>query len=1516
MKNILGLDLGTNSIGWAVVGSVTDAAEKEILAGIKGCGSRIIPMDASQLSDFAKGNTVSQTADRRSKRTARRMNERFILRRERLHRVLNLMGFLPEHYAASLDRYGKFIDADDHKIAWRTNSDGRQEFVYRQAFNEMYEEFKSKNPEFLKNGGKIPYDWTIYYLRKKALYSPITKEELSWILLNANQKRGYNQLMGMDEQQEQEDRSKSVEYLSSTIVEVTDSGDKKGKATWWNCKLDNGMVYKRPSEVKPDWEGKTKEFIITTDLDKDGKPKLNKYGEIQRSFRMPGENDWTLIKTRTEDQVNKSGEFVGEYIFNALLKEPTQKIRGKLIRTIDREFYRSELKAILGKQVGFIKELTDRDLYRQCIEELYPSNDGYRNSIASRDFIYLLADDIILYQRPLKTKKSLIDNCPYESHIYTDKETGEVKTAPVKCIAKSQPLYQEFRLWQFVQNLRIYDNFSGEDETSFVIPTEAKRVEVFKYLNDISSTNQESFFKEFLGVKKPKGKDSKLPYVWNYVEGKDYPCNETRGPILSRLKKSGIPSSFLTRDIENDLWLILYSSESRKELEEALRKFAGKHDLAETFVENFKKFPAFEKDYGAYSAKAIKKLLPLMRMGEFWSETAISDDVKANIENIINGNVSASIPQKVRDQLSSYKSISDFKGLPLYLACYVVYGRHSEASDSQLWTSPEDIDAYLNNFKQHSLHNPIVEQVVTETLRTVRDIWRCFGKIDEIHIEMGRDLKSPADKRRQYQMRALENENTNMRIRALLMEFTNPDFKIDYVRPYSPSQQDLLRIYEETVLNSGEELPDYVVDVLRNLGNGKTEQPTHAEILKYKLWLDQKYRSPYTGQPIPLAKLFTPAYEIEHVIPQARYFDDSYNNKVICESEVNKLKSNMLGHEFIDKHGGEAVSLNMGGTVRILTKDKYEDLVKKIYGNERMRIKFKNLMLDDIPEDFINRQLNDSRYISRLMLGLLSNIVRKEGETEATSRNVIATNGSITDRLKVDWGIKDTWNKILLPRFRRMNEITGTNEYTTINRNGHEIPNVPDDMSKGFIIKRIDHRHHAMDAIVIACASRNIVNYLNNSSACKGAKISRYDLQHLLCNKVLQGDGNYSWVIKTPWTGFQNDVYNALNNIIVSFKQNLRVINKTTNYYQHYEEGKKIIAKQMKGDSWAVRKSMHRDTVFREVNLRMIRQENLKSAIEHLDYIVNRDLKEKLKEFLREGISLAKIKNYFEQEKDTWSEVNLKKIDVYYFTQEDKNPETGLPKHRFFSTRKPIDMSYTEEKIKTQITDTAIQKILLAHLAENGNDPKVAFSPDGIDRMNDNIVRLNNGRMHQPIFKVPYFEEGQKFSVGKVGAKAKKFVEADKGTNIFFAIYENEAEDEETGEIKKVRSFADIPLNVAIDREKQGLAPAPENGDGMKPIMVLSPGDLVYVPTEEEIKDGKLGPSLDKNRIYKMVSSGQGKCYFIPQSVASVIKDKVEFESGNKSQKTIDGKTSIKEVCYPVKVDRLGHIISINGDMI
>ena len=71
--------------------------------------------------------------------------------------------------------------------------------------------------------------------------------------------------------------------------------------------------------------------------------------------------------------------------------------------------------------------------------------------------------------------------------------------------------------------------------------------------------------------------------------------------------------------------------------------------------------------------------------------------------------------------------------------------------------------------------------------------------------------------------------------------------------------------------------------------------------------------------------------------------------------------------------------------------------------------------MEDIPEQFIARQLNDSRYISKLVKSLLSNIVREEGEQEEMSKNVVVCTGSVTDRLKKDWGINDVWNKIILP---------------------------------------------------------------------------------------------------------------------------------------------------------------------------------------------------------------------------------------------------------------------------------------------------------------------------------------------------------------------------------------------------------------------------------------------------------------------------------------------------------------------
>ncbi|MCQ2287365.1 MAG: type II CRISPR RNA-guided endonuclease Cas9, partial [Bacteroidales bacterium] len=600
MKKVLGLDLGTNSIGWAVVNANQTEDNGLEMRSIEAAGSRIIPMDASILGDFEKGNSVSQTSVRTGFRGTRRLHERYLLRRERLHRVLSVMDFLPKHYAEQLDKYGHFLKESEPKLAWDNG-----QFLFMDSFNEMLADFAVNQPELVADGKKVPLDWTIYYLRKKALTQAITKEELAWILLQFNQKRGYNQLR---DEEEDQNKNQLVEFYSLKVVDVEDSGDKKGNDIWYNVKLENGWVYRRASAIPLDWVGKVKDFIVTTDLNDDGTVKTDKDGKEKRSFRAPKEDDWTLLKKKTEHTIDNSGNTVGEYIYNSLLSYPDQKIIGKLVRTIERKYFKEELKAIINKQKEFIPELNDSELYATCIEELYPSNDDYRNSIVSRDFTYLLVDDVLFYQRPLKSKKSTIANCPYESHF--DKDGNEY---PVKCVAKSNPFFQEFRLWQFIPNLRIYERqklvneklLTDVDVTDEFIRSEEDLVALFDFLNDKKEITQDSLLTTYFKIKKPKG--SELPYRWNYVEDKTYPCNKTRAVLLSKLAKED--KKKLTKELEYGLWHLLYSVNSKTEIDAVFAESKRNNSkgiyhkfleagFSDESIENLKKAKFDEKDYG------------------------------------------------------------------------------------------------------------------------------------------------------------------------------------------------------------------------------------------------------------------------------------------------------------------------------------------------------------------------------------------------------------------------------------------------------------------------------------------------------------------------------------------------------------------------------------------------------------------------------------------------------------------------------------------------------------------------------------------------------------------------------------------------------------------------------------------------------------------------------------------------------------------------------------------------------
>lgn len=1602
MKKILGLDLGTNSIGWALIEK--DANEGKIL----GMGSRIIPTDPDLMGRFTLGQPLSKanagqaftpSGKRTDYRGTRHLRERHLLRRERLHRILNILGFLPGHYANQIDfekRLGKFLDETEPKLAY-----AEKDFLFKKSFNEMLEDFKKNQSQlfYTKSNGqetKIPYDWTIYYLRKKALTHRIEKEELAWIILNFNQKRGYYQLRGEDDTEATRTAQTRIYFDNQIITEITDTGNTFKGLKVIQIKLANGDTGKYFAKELPNWIGLHKNIIATIDLDKEGNDRFEEDGSIKRRFSIPTEEDWEkrwkLIKIKTEDELKKhkincketSGlGTVGTYIYTTLLQKPNQKIRGKLIRTIERKFYKEELTAILQKQIALQPDLFTDELYTDCVRELYRNNEAQQIMLSKRDFVHLFVEDIIFYQRPLKSQKSSIGNCPLEYRIYRDKNGKEIKEY-LRATPKSNPLYQEFRIWQWLFNLKIYKKDDDSDVTRQLITNIDEIVNLFDYLMHQKEVNHYDVLK-FLLTPIVKERYSNVKaillnkeiekeiahYRWNYVfddskereeeKSKKYPCNTTRYELIKRLEKvENVPDGFLdmineriskdkksgkqiiikeTR--EQQLWHIIYSVKDKAQFEAALKSFANKYNLDEiSFVESFKKFPPLKSEYAAYSEKALKKLLPLMRLGKYWNENEITNAVKNKVESIkqrlseINYNENEidkvaddEIPKQI---LKSFIDTKEYeKGLRLYQAGYLVYGRHSEASKIDKWDQSHVITNYLDEFKQHSLRNPIVEQVVTETLRIVKDIWEYYGEkkgvhyttildkkrkkqiksyskfFDEIHIELGRDLKNTAEDRKNMAAKVNSNETTNLRIKALLEELKeNSDGKlfVKDVRPYSPIQQDALKIFEEYALQNSEKYDEskneFVFDPVTEdiLKISKTAQPTKPELQRYKLWLEQRYRSPYTGQIIPLSRLFTEDYQIEHIIPKALYFDDSFNNKVICEAAVNQLKEKQLGMEFIQNHFGEEVELGFGKKVKIFTEKDYTNFVKEHY--EKNNIKRRNLLLTEIPEKMIARQMNDTRYISKLVCSLLSNIVRVDKEDDGfNSKNLIPVNGKITTTLKQNWGLNDIWNDIILPRFERLNNLTSSNSFTYWNEQHQKF--VPIDYlgSKKIDKKRIDHRHHAMDALVVACTTKEHVQYLNNENA----QSQKYHLQLGLARKLrtfetveatkMIKNEKGTWIKSVanvkkevpkdfikPWESFTIDAKRELEKVVVSFKQNLRVINKTINYYESYkdENGKlrigkngkpeKSFIKQKKTDNnWAIRNPMHEETVSGIVKL-------------------------------------------------PWADTKEGKITT--------------------ATRKAIDKTFDLDKIK-KITDTGIQKILKNWIQQEKfkvvNQDKVtynselAFSPESIEELNSNIEKFNDGKKHKPITKVRIYEEGSgRFILGEKGNKKKKFVQG--APNLFFAVYVDELGN---------RSYDTIPLNIAVERLKQGEREVPlkkiitekNKEKELTLLFSLSPNDLVYIPTKEE-----------KEHIseinFKMLSSEQQKqlwfvndfstaLYFRPcifaKSIAPKEVDLFFNKEKNKLQGSFDYKTAsldgiqIKDVCIPLKIDRLGNITEVNN---
>ncbi len=1766
MKHILGLDLGSNSIGWALI----EVDHRKKILRIINLGARILPMDSGELSKFNNGAKIKSAAkERNESHRARITRERYLLRRDRLHLVLNLLEALPEHYKLSIEfinkdgkRSGKFVENNEPKIAYlpTKNMDNKHTFLFEDAFNEMIKDLQSVNPD-IKNEKKkrIPKDWTLYYLRQKALRERISLEEFAWVLLSYNQKRG-TQIVDKFEKDDESNDEK--EFLDLKVVNVERKKDNKGiyfeitlndsentkykeytteqltfeedikevirilkkdeqgnivkeKTTiavndLYNLELSkiereetddkkfkfryhfiykNGWSQTRKSakenygyeRIKQELEEgkgyKSELYVVTTKYDAKGNPVEEPTIKLP-DFNGEGSKDWTLLKNKTEKDavkfniangyVNSNGSsrhYISPKIYDVIkndVKNGTQtKIIGGLFQTIDRKFYREELTDIINTQRKFhCKTLDDKEVFEKCVKLLYPNNEKHAQMLLANkgQITNLLVEDILLYQRPLDSKKSEVTDCKFEINFWkeiTDKSTGEIKEIPIykKAVSVSHPLYQEFRIWDKIHNIRLIEIEQKEkdkptktnvDVTNEYFTEEAYQ-KLFHFFNERETVKMEQFLTFCENEFKIKvGKKDARNFVWNFPEEEEFKGNETRKSFYNRFKRCGFVGfeHFMTQQKEMELWHYLYSvspedrktkcvsveKAGRSSIQNFFKKYLGEYEISEEVFEklcaDFENYPKFESKYGSYSEKALKKLLSVMRVGDnFITKTEDSnalrkfyldrinqileklplikwEDENCDFREVVKTEVNLKnkelpFPKGLFSTFREFTKVEDFKFLDLTKASYLLYGRHSELAHIKYWNTPEKIrEGIKEELKQHSLNNPVAEKVIKEMMSLVADIWDYYGKgrenfFDEIHLEVARELQKSNKEKKEISDKQEKNRKENQRLRNILKDFLQNN-------PYNAKvgNQDhfeRLKIVEEGAKNRSDK------DFYKNLDFSQKDiksilektKITKEEFEKYKLWIEQGYKSPYTGEFIKLSDLFNgDKYNIDHIFPRALVSNDSLINKVVCESFINRYKSDSTGRGFIVQKGGkenEVYDEVFGKMMKIklLNELEYVDLVSRQFKGMKKYI----LLSNEVPSGFTNSQLNTTKHIARKAMELLSHIVRENGEVEFRAKRVLPVSGMITTQLKREWKLNEVWTELLTPRFKRLNELTNTSDYgeEVLSKKGHPYFEINTDFIKekneNFELKRLDHRHHSLDALIVALCTENHVQYINNvnSGITNTSKDKMYvikkqresikrkiqysqpkkedptkkEWKYMLPGSFRAADSvenGKNSVVDLSWeygfenaTSYQKDykrtILEALESCIISFKNDFKVISKTFNLYESYydDEGnlrldengkpKKGLIKQKNPNNkhWAIRKPLHKDTVFGDVNLKKIKTVGFNEAFKNPKKIVEENLKNKIIELQNLRYDVKKAKKYFSEKKDVWKDLNFNKIEVFYFTKDNINPETKMPKELYFATRKELGSIFKDEKgkfknydkvfdiIENSITDTVIQDILKEYLKEKDNEPEKAFSPEGIEEMNKNIEKYNKGVKHKPILKVRWYEKADKFPVGQKGNRNKKYVEAAKGTNLFFAVYADE---------KNGRNYSTISLNEVIERQKQGLSPCPEtNEKGERLLFSLSPNDLVYVPSPDEVIETIDFGNLTKEqlkRVYNVNDFSGVTIYFTPNNVASsIIPKEIDMGWNTKKQEisgSFDTKTasldnkSIKDVCIKLKVDRLGNI--------
>jgi len=441
--------------------------------------------------------------------------------------------------------------------------------------------------------------------------------------------------------------------------------------------------------------------------------------------------------------------------------------------------------------------------------------------------------------------------------------------------------------------------------------------------------------------------------------------------------------------------------------------------------------------------------------------------------------------------------------------------------------------------QNHELRNPVVQRAVTETIRLVNDLLKKYPQTNQIKVELVRGLKKTAEERQN-----IDNKNNAIHERRLkIAQFLTKNSKkiFGYEKDFS------LDIFSDKSMISKFELwaelelsDDVVFD--RKLAEkfaDVSKKIKDEDLDKFHFWLEANRMSVYTGKRIPLSQLFDEnKYQIEHILPYKRFRDDSQSNKTISETWFNKDKDNSTPYECIFLRGKN--------------KEKWDEFAARAKHFPKAKA---NKLLSNKSEtdDFLAEQLTDTAYIAKEVRKYLERIKGVEVEVMG---------GAVTGLVRKAWHL----DSLLYPEQR--------------NEEGKTI-GLQDDAQQRK--NRGDHRHHALDALVVALTNPHKVHQIW-AKFCKENPDADY-------KDFFRKKPNDTYYLPFPYESkqgsFRNEILQALKSILVSrrpeknliFRRQDRTIKK-----QNLERTKQGLPKLPQKYHIGIRGELHEQSNYGKLN--------------------------------------------------------------------------------------------------------------------------------------------------------------------------------------------------------------------------------------------------------------------------------------------------------------------------------------------